>query len=136
MERGNKSVSIPQQSICIRSKFGGQTFIKNNNLKWVGYLQPTIISNKYKVELKYRLGNNPKVILLDPKIEKEKGTVPHVYNDGSLCLYYPKDRDWHAGRLLCKTVIPWICEWLYFYEIWKVTGSWNGGGIEHESSKG
>jgi hypothetical protein len=33
---------------------------------------------------------------------------------------------------LAMTVIPWISEWLYFYELWLVTGEWLGGGTHAE----
>jgi hypothetical protein len=31
-------------------------------------------------------------------------------------------------RLLAITVVPWISEWLIYYELWLVTGRWLGGG--------
>jgi hypothetical protein len=30
---------------------------------------------------------------------------------------------------LAKTIIPWIYDWLFHYEIWLATGDWTGGGI-------
>ena len=29
---------------------------------------------------------------------------------------------------IIDTIIPWTQEWLYFYEIWLLTGEWRGGG--------
>jgi hypothetical protein len=26
------------------------------------------------------------------------------------------------------TIVPWLMEWLVFYEAWGVTGEWRGGG--------
>lgn len=31
--------------------------------------------------------------------------------------------------LLVETIVPWTSEWLYFYEIWLVTGEWYAGVI-------
>jgi hypothetical protein len=30
--------------------------------------------------------------------------------------------------LIADSTIPWTAEWLIFYEIWKATGDWHGGG--------
>jgi len=31
--------------------------------------------------------------------------------------------------IISNNIMPWISEWLYYYEIWPVTGEWYGGGI-------
>ena len=38
-------------------------------------------------------------------------------------------------KLLANTVIPWIVEWLFYYEIWLTTGEWLGGGEHPQSEK-
>ena len=30
--------------------------------------------------------------------------------------------------LIANTTLPWTAEWLFFYELWLVTGEWDGGG--------
>lgn len=30
--------------------------------------------------------------------------------------------------LIANTIVPWAVEWLFFYEVWLVTGEWGGGG--------
>ncbi|WP_159476277.1 hypothetical protein [Chryseobacterium sp. 18068] len=56
----------------------------------------------------------------------------HLYaNDLSLCLYHPIIDQ----PLLIKTplfkIIPWISEWIVFYEQWKKYGVWLGKEIKH-----
>ena len=53
------------------------------------------------------------------------------------CLYYPRVRVWRSDKWLANTIIPWLHAWLTHYEIWRVTGEWYGGGINHarESDK-
>ena len=41
-----------------------------------------------------------------------------------------KHKEFSGEKFLSETIIPWAIEWLYYYEIWLVTGTWNGGG-EH-----
>jgi hypothetical protein len=30
--------------------------------------------------------------------------------------------------LIADSTVPWSVEWLIYYEIWKATGDWHGGG--------
>lgn len=67
---------------------------------------------------------NPKITLFE---NGEK--VPHLYSDGSLCLFYPKYNELSYTDLWTEALIPWTSLWLFYYEIWKETGEWLGGGI-------
>ena len=95
-----------------------------------GTVQPSALSVNYKMRLQYR-NFVPKVEVLEPplKLREDAKRIPHTYSDGSLCLYLPKVGDWTKEMPLARTVVPWIAEWLYFYELWLVTGEWLGGGI-------
>ncbi len=33
--------------------------------------------------------------------------------------------------LVAYTIVPWLMEWLVYYEVWLITGQWEGGGIPH-----
>src|SRR5258708_36296188 len=56
---------------------------------WKGFMQPSPISEKYLVSLCYRPGWNPETHVLSPELKVREGfkNLPHVYPDGSLCLY-------------------------------------------------
>ena len=91
---------------------------------------PTELCQSYTVKLKYKLGKAPQVNILKPElIEPEGRSLPHTYPGKRLCLYYPGIGVWREDMLLAETIVPWISEWLYYYEIWLVTGEWYGGGI-------
>jgi hypothetical protein len=96
-------------------------------------IQPTPLSDCYTVRISYRHNTSPIINVLNNKLKprEAKGKIKHTYNDGSLCLYYPKAREWTEKDLISQTIVPWISVWLYYYEIWFVTGKWLGGGIEH-----
>jgi hypothetical protein len=50
-----------------------------------------------------------------------------VFPSDDLCLYYD---EFDGGQhLIADTVVPWISEWLFHYELWLSTGSWHGGGV-------
>ena len=81
-------------------------------------------------------GQQPEVIVLEPELNLLAGgkKIPHTYPyDGKgarLCLWWPKNRDWVSSMKLADTFIPWTAEWLYYFELWLLTGEWSGGG-EH-----
>lgn len=96
------------------------------------FLQPTEFSKKYKIRLKGKLGNTKiQVFVIDPKINQfyNKKIVPHMYKDGSLCLYYPKYQERKDDDFWAATLVPWTSLWLYYFEIWQQTGNWLGEGI-------
>lgn len=56
--------------------------------------------------------------VLSPKLEYRDGQrAPHLYPDGSLCLFYPRAREWNNQMWLARTTVPWTAEWLFHYEI-------------------
>ena len=100
---------------------------------------PSPVSPSYEVKLQYTSEEGAKVFVLDPDpltLAPGKTKLPHVYSTQrqELCLYYPKWREWHPGKLYVHTLVPWASEWLFHYEIWVGTGQWYGGGIDHENS--
>lgn len=74
-------------------------------------------------------------------MKKKDEFVPHCYHrfyesdDNEyvkLCLYYPKYKEWTKSMFLSETIIPWAIDWIKYYELWRITGKWLGGGIVHE----
>ncbi len=51
---------------------------------------------------------------------------PHLYADGSLCLYWPKEWRWSRKAIIAETILPWAANWLLYYELWLDTGEWLG----------
>jgi len=102
-------------------------------LIWRGQIRPSPLSCEYTVEMRYRPGTRPVVRVVEPTLLKLEGKgLPHVYPKDELCVYFP--RDWDGTTFLTDTVIPWVSEWLFHYEVWLATGQWCGGGI-HPSIK-
>lgn len=94
-------------------------------------LKPTEGSLSYTVKLCCRVGSSKvDVYVVDPKIGRRVNgkPVPHMYSDGTLCLYYPRQREWTIEDDWGDTLIPWISLWLFYYELWLETGEWLGGG--------
>lgn len=84
----------------------------------------------YVVSLRYDARRHPTVRVVNPAlVPNGDDELPHICPDGSLCLYRPGEWTW--GDPLAKTVIPWACEWLFHYEVWRATGEWSGSGGNH-----
>lgn len=125
-----RSLPLGAQALALRSRWSaGKTTFKRNTVRWVGPLQPTTVSPVYTVEVEYNLQLAPVVRVLDPPLDPgHRERLPHVYSGDRLCLYNPLSGDWNRGMLLADTILPWAAEWLFHYEVWKVTDQWVGGG--------
>ena len=125
---------IQQNALQLMFKESFSTF-SSTRLTWKGNITPSPLSVTYTLKLVYKLGDRPKIFVLHPKLGIPGGSkLPHVYSEEKkqLCLYYPDGKEWNNKKLIAKTIIPWSAEWLFHYEIWAVTGKWNGGGIHPE----
>lgn len=101
-------------------------------------LQPTAVSEEYVIKIRARVGSKiVGVFPVSPKIGRLSNgkKVPHMYKDGSLCLFYPKYCEWNYTDSWAETLVPWTSLWLYFYELWLQTGEWLGGGIHCGNTK-
>lgn len=97
-----------------------------------GDISPTHRSLDYRVRIEYRAGEPPEITVLEPPLKprEEGGRLPHVYPGEKLCLYLPNAGEWTPDMSLAHTIVPWIADWLFYYEVWHVTGEWLGGGVE------
>lgn len=105
----------------------GRAKIRNGGLTWVGKVQPGPECSTYELQIVLRPRGLPNVRVLSPALKpNDEGLLPHVYNDGSLCLH--NKGEWRSNMLLAQTVLPWASEWLFYYELWLANGTWYGDG--------
>ena len=98
--------------------------IRNRVLICTGSIQPEGCG-RYNIKIEYVAGLEPKSTILSHEIEPSKEI--HMYNDRSICLYYPPDMAWNEKTHVYKYTIPWISEWIVFYELYLVNGNiWEG----------
>jgi len=89
----------------------------------------------------YRLKEGrPKVRVLSPLLRSRTGDgfIPHVWDYGAFvgpCVFFTKNDEWTTRKKIAKTIVPWTELWLFYYELWLGTGTWHGGGIDHEPVK-
>jgi hypothetical protein len=91
----------------------------------------------YEVVIQYRVGTWPKAYVPGDQLQplEPGGKIPHTYAPTEPCLFYPGRASWRSDMKLSHTIIPWLSLWLTFYEMWRATGEWYGGGISHGAVK-
>lgn len=132
---------VDQKNDLVLSFPDAKATINNGVLVWTGVVSPSPLSKEYTLKIEYRIGKNPIAWVINEKLNAETYmNIPHNYGvdlkSGAikLCLFKPKQREWMKHFSIAKTIVPWAIEWLLFYEIWQVTGEWQGGGA-HPSAK-
>lgn len=99
-------------------------------------LAPGAFGRVYTCRFVFERATDPIVVVMAPDLKAVAAgeKIPHVYPwNGSgtrLCLWWPKGREWSAQFKVAETLIPWTAEWLYYFELWLLTMTWEGGG-EH-----
>jgi len=104
--------------------------IRHGCLQCSGVIRSLPVTAAYAVRMEYHESNMPTVYVDDPELRRRDNgeRCPHLYGDNEPCLYWPPGREWSPQMSLALTIIPWLHEWLVFYEGWLVTGEWQGGG--------
>lgn len=136
----NDSKNVAIQLLNLESKYNCLEYsLKSGKLTWKQRVRPSKLSRTYDIIVQYD-GKIPRIYLYNQGIMKsENEYIPHCYERNyknktneyvMICLYYPKYNEWSGNMLLSDTIIPWAIDWLYFYELWRITGRWLGGGIE------
>ena len=120
--------SLPIQALALdRLLPGGRTRLGPGSLTWLGIVQPGQNCGRYELRLQARPATPPKIFVTAPALRPDAdGLLPHVYDDGSLCV--SQRGDWRPNMLFVDTFLPWSCEWLVYYELWLATGVWYGDG--------
>ena len=105
--------------------------VKNKSLEGKGILN--IGEKSYSIQLSfspffpYRYDR----IFVQDKSIKYNDNI-HLYAvDLSLCLYHPIIDQPVLNKIPLFKMIPWISEWIIFYEQWKKYGVWLGKEIKH-----
>lgn len=130
----NTPIPLVKQRVSLKSCYKDSVCeIKNNQLYWVGKVKPTVLSKEYTLFVSYIFKKSPEVWVLGDELEKiEDKDFPHIYDKNvekkeiQICLYM--NFEFNSSKYLSSTIIPWAIEWLYFYELWLITGKWLGGG--------
>jgi len=117
-----------------RAVAGSSGTVRKNRMTWSGRIQPSPASITYTVQIVALHGQAPDITVLDPPLEKREGeALPHTFPGDRLCVY--RNDEWNPSKPMATTLLPWISEWLVYYELWLPTGEWFGGGHEFRGDR-
>ena len=124
-----KPITSVQQESELKRKYGKlieSTSTHSGRLECTMRLQPTDESKEYTIRIVYSISKAPKVWMVNPpELVTVDGKKPHhLFPDGSLCVFYPRGREWNNSMFLAESFVPWVITWLSAYEFWQLTGKW------------
>ncbi|SHL97186.1 nucleotidyltransferase [Mucilaginibacter sp. OK098] len=124
--RDHKYGALRYQQTLIEKNFSFlKCKIENKVLKCTGWITPPGALNAYKLMIEYVVGKEPKTTIIHPEIQPSHKI--HMYRDHSLCLSFPPDMKWTEASRVAELTIPWLAEWLVYYELYQVNGGiWEG----------
>lgn len=110
--------------------------LKNNVLIIEGILYPFDDDRKYRILIKYKYKDIPRVWIKGSRDIEDFNLHKYVGkgHDRRLCLYYPLDFKWNMACNIHETIIPWISEWIICYEYYKLFGKWGAIEAPHSSN--
>jgi hypothetical protein len=137
--RGPQRLTPALQMFGMMNRFPTLRLVSKNPLVWRGDVVPIEGGRAFTLEVHavWRSNRLPAVRVLAPSLENEPGRSlpPHTFSDGTLCLYHTDDFRWTDGHFIAETIVPWACEWCYYYELWLSTGDWLGPQYLHGAPK-
>lgn len=131
-----KKIPVMQQLTAICSKHKDMVVSRKVTHKChdvVLKIKPTTVSRTYLVKIELNQDRVPQIYVLSPNLAEENKDKhpPHMYSleKGKLCLFLPHEISIYNNY---SKIVPWISEWLMFYETWVITGEWYGRGHSFE----
>ena len=85
---------------------------------------------RYEYEIQYD-GTIPSVYITNPVIPYSFDC--HMFSDGKLCLYYSPEDPWGHDKHLYSHIVPWVHEWILYYEIYKLSRKWEHPAVHPRS---
>lgn len=111
---------------CFRCRYR-----QHERLECIGQITPDVHCPAYEILIQYQYERVPRIWITSPPITPSPEI--HMYKDRSLCLYFPDDDRWKISDDVHRKIIPWVAEWLVFYELYQLIGKWLGPAAPHAS---
>jgi hypothetical protein len=122
----NRIGVLTTQQLMLEKNFSFlNCYIHRGVLICTGKLDDVDWKDRYHIKIECVAGKEPKSTIIYPVIPPSRDI--HMYSDHSLCLSYDGDVIWNARTELYRYTIPWIVEWIHYYEIYLSNGGkWEG----------
>jgi hypothetical protein len=104
----------------LKCKFDGNVLVITGTIRQPDY------KNVYQIEIRCVAGAEPCSKIVKPA-DIEPSKEIHMYPNHTLCLHYPPDMKWTGWTPVYLYTIPWVIEWVHYYEIYLINGGvWEG----------
>lgn len=127
-----RALAWPGASVVLRA---------GRELQYRFTISPSAFGRQYQCLLLMKPDSRmPTMLVLEPDLvvlaegRRAPHIYPHVGPGVSLCLWWPKRREWHPQMKLVDSYLAWTAAWLWHFEDWLATGKWSGGG-EHPAPR-
>lgn len=133
LEKKNRYTFILQYT-ALRAHFKqSHGKLLHNGFVWYCALTPSPISDIYQIRIEYKAFELPQIYVVSPKplaLAIGATRLPHTYDTKTqrLCLFHPQKNEWNSTKPIATTIVHWAVLWLKYYETWRLTGKWYGGG--------
>lgn len=127
-------ISVNSQFIRLKKSFPNlvQEECTKSRFSVVLRLQTDVFSREYDVRIVYEHGKSVNVFIVNEvlRIATNRTKLPHVYDSKlqRICLYGREGGSWSSDKSIASVIVPWVSEWLFYYELWLIDGQWYGGG--------
>jgi hypothetical protein len=137
--RGRQSLTPALQIAAMRNRFPSLRLVDPRHHVWRGSVTPIEGGRVFTLEVhsNWKRAGRPRARVVDPKLVNMPGSSvpPHTFADGTLCLYHINDYRWSGDQRIADTIVPWACEWCFYYEVWLATGEWISAQFPHVGPK-
>lgn len=137
-----KIPTLSQQMLYVKNTYDiDQSYFSLPHLFIKMHISPTAFSLKYPITVKYHYNGRVEAWVTGNLERLDDPDFPHHYGKdlqrGSvkMCLYLPGNNEWDNNKFIADRIIPWISDWLYYYELWVANGEWYGGGEHPEDGE-
>ena len=136
MARRSQFAPVALEALAIRERFPSFRLVDRSRPKWRGTVQARPDGMVFEVEIDAGYVP-PRTRIISPPLINMPGTSlpPHHYATGSLCLFHPDHDVFDSSRPIALTILPWVHEWCFYYEMWLLTGRWLGPEHDHADPK-
>ena len=124
----NQTLGIREQAAWMRSRNPQFCCEITKGLLTCRGLQPGPMKGTYDVVIQFRVGTWPRVFCRAIKYDRLSPAARFRYRPGQAVPVLSQSGFLAVGYEVVAHDRPWLSLWLTFYEMWRVTGAWYGGG--------
>ena len=136
MARRSQFPTTALEDWAIRERFPRFRLVDRRRPRWRGTVQARPDGLVFTVEIDSGYVR-PRARIVSPPLVNVPGRSlpPHHYSKDNICLFHPDHDVFDSRQPIALTILPWVHEWCFYYEMWLLTGRWLGPEHDHREPK-